>query len=612
MDGSPDMTPGNDAGISAAGARPTPADSIAGVRLPIPAAARTASHQTPGRPAGGSAAAGQSEDAIAAVAGARADYDEAAAALAALAGFTAHVAAVQARWIERLHSAARAEASALGLDHWQSELHDISAAAEIATALTIPEQTAHRLLDQSVALVQHRPVALAALDAGELSWRHATSLLEHIEAIEGLPGIDAAAVDAFEVVLVGLACGVTVSKFAEKARRRRERLHPGSIDTRARTAHDQRALLLTPGADGVSFLQLQVTAAQGQAVWNRCTAAARGLQGANEARTLTQLRADVAAALLLGPWADSSALSGAGTGQGARTVGGTDAAGGAGAGHGPDAAGLASTPGTVDGFGEAGPGGTRAVDRSDAVDQGNQGNHSDIVGPELEALGRVPLPAAQILVTVPALALLGLTDEPAELEGYGPISADVARQLAAEAPSFLRLLTDPVTGETLDQAPTRYRVSDAMRVWLRARDRTCTFPGCNVATADTQLDHLLAWERGGTTTADNLASECPKHHLLKHEKDGKNRRGRRRNRPRSGAFGTALPSLRGWTPDMAADAAAPAGRPPAWTSPAGRQFRPAATETFPPQYPRWLIDKILVTNLRLEWEADRLGGPNTT
>nr|WP_314192808.1 hypothetical protein [uncultured Arthrobacter sp.] len=62
-------------------------------------------------------------------------------------------------------------------------------------------------------------------------------------------------------------------------------------------------------------------------------------------------------------------------------------------------------------------------------------------------LDGVPSPVAQVLVTVPALSLLGLTEEPAMLDGYGPIPPSMARVLVAEgAPSFRRVLTDPRDG----------------------------------------------------------------------------------------------------------------------------------------------------------------------
>ncbi|HEY8701536.1 MAG TPA: DUF222 domain-containing protein, partial [Arthrobacter sp.] len=91
----------------------------------------------------------------------------------------------------------------------------------------------------------------------------------------------------------------------------------------------------------------------------------------------------------------------------------------------------------------------------------------------------VPSAAAQVLVTVPVFALLGLTDEPATLDGYGPIPASMARRLLADgAESFHRVLTDPRDGAPLEIGRTSYRIPKTMRQWLRLRDGKCPFPGC--------------------------------------------------------------------------------------------------------------------------------------
>ncbi|MCG2624568.1 HNH endonuclease [Arthrobacter sp. I2-34] len=122
---------------------------------------------------------------------------------------------------------------------------------------------------------------------------------------------------------------------------------------------------------------------------------------------------------------------------------------------------------------------------------------------------------AQVMITVPALTLLGADDTPAELEGYGPLPAEVARRLAGDAPSFTRLLTDPVSGAVLAMDRRQYRPTKAQRRFLRGRDRTCRFPGCRRSVRSCDLDHTLAWSRGGRTDADNLAYLCPRHHALK-------------------------------------------------------------------------------------------------
>lgn len=122
-----------------------------------------------------------------------------------------------------------------------------------------------------------------------------------------------------------------------------------------------------------------------------------------------------------------------------------------------------------------------------------------------------------VVVTVPALTLLGRDDTPATLDGYGPIDLDTARRLAGEASSWIRVLTHPVTGVPLALDRTRYRVTTALRRWLGVTSPTCVFPGCDRPARDCDIDHLTAWADGGATDHDNLEPECRHHHRLRHE-----------------------------------------------------------------------------------------------
>jgi hypothetical protein len=126
---------------------------------------------------------------------------------------------------------------------------------------------------------------------------------------------------------------------------------------------------------------------------------------------------------------------------------------------------------------------------------------------------------ATVSITVPVLAL---TDdrvrdpfEAVMLDGYGPIDADTARMLAADAPGWDRILTHPITGAVL--AVDRHRPSEQMRRHLRVRDQHCRFPGCRMPTRTCDADHTLDFARCGRTTAENLANLCRRHHTLKHQ-----------------------------------------------------------------------------------------------
>jgi hypothetical protein len=92
-------------------------------------------------------------------------------------------------------------------------------------------------------------------------------------------------------------------------------------------------------------------------------------------------------------------------------------------------------------------------------------------------LASVPVPNAQVLVTVPVFSLLGLTDEPANLDGYGPIPASMARKLVTDgASSFYRVLVDPRDGAPLEIGRTSYRLTKAMKKALQLQGRQMHLP----------------------------------------------------------------------------------------------------------------------------------------
>ncbi|WP_136055345.1 HNH endonuclease signature motif containing protein [Microbacterium sp. K24] len=120
---------------------------------------------------------------------------------------------------------------------------------------------------------------------------------------------------------------------------------------------------------------------------------------------------------------------------------------------------------------------------------------------------------ARVQVTVAASTLAGDDERPAELDGFGPLHPDVARDLAARAAIWARLLLghDGTVTSTNAYSPT-----EAMRRHLRARDQHCRFPGCRMPVHRCQIDHNHDHARGGPTSNDNLAHLCVGHHALKH------------------------------------------------------------------------------------------------
>ncbi|MBO0609233.1 HNH endonuclease signature motif containing protein [Myceligenerans salitolerans] len=135
---------------------------------------------------------------------------------------------------------------------------------------------------------------------------------------------------------------------------------------------------------------------------------------------------------------------------------------------------------------------------------------------------------ASVHVTVPAGMLLDPDDAtPGILDGFGPIPADHAARIAADG-TWRRLLTDPASGVLTDYSTRTYAPGVTLRAAVTARDRTCTFPGCDRPAATggrpaLDLDHIEPFDKDhrcrpgerGQTRADNLHPLCRRHHNLK-------------------------------------------------------------------------------------------------
>ena len=118
-------------------------------------------------------------------------------------------------------------------------------------------------------------------------------------------------------------------------------------------------------------------------------------------------------------------------------------------------------------------------------------------------------------VTIAATTLAGLDDLPGELDGYGPIHADLCRALAVSAASITAVAVDPTCGRALDIGRTTYRPRLSHRDHVTQRDRTCRFPGCRQPARRCQIDHSEEFCDGGPTCPCNLACLCKFHHDLK-------------------------------------------------------------------------------------------------
>ncbi|WP_210481348.1 HNH endonuclease signature motif containing protein [Naasia sp. SYSU D00948] len=166
--------------------------------------------------------------------------------------------------------------------------------AQVASALGVREATAETMLWTARALVHELPATLRALEEGRFSERHARIL-----------ALAAADLDPEQRTLLERralphAAAMTPAKFEQKVRMLSALLEPEKLAERARTAKDERDLVLEPGRDGMAWLHLHLPAEDAVAGFNFADETARRLQAEpGETRTLPQLRADVVRDLVL-------------------------------------------------------------------------------------------------------------------------------------------------------------------------------------------------------------------------------------------------------------------------------------------------------------------------
>lgn len=80
-----------------------------------------------------------------------------------------------------------------------------------------------------------------------------------------------------------------------------------------------------------------------------------------------------------------------------------------------------------------------------------------------------------------------------------------------------RVITD-ATGSVLDYGRTTRTAPPALFAALAIRDGGCRHPGCDRPPEWCDAHHVIPWEVGGLTDADNLVLKCRRHHLLGHRR----------------------------------------------------------------------------------------------
>jgi Domain of unknown function (DUF222) len=131
---------------------------------------------------------------------------------------------------------------------------------------------------------------------------------------------------------------------------------------------------------------------------------------------------------------------------------------------------------------------------------------------------RSDCPAAKRPAASPVI--IHVLAEQATLTGAGPavgcgVGADglIPPELVAELAKTAKLV--PLVHPADAPPEPGYPPSKALADFVRCRDLTCRWPGCDHPAYDCDLDHTIPHARGGPTHASNLKCYCRTHHLVK-------------------------------------------------------------------------------------------------
>ena len=134
--------------------------------------------------------------------------------------------------------------------------------------------------------------------------------------------------------------------------------------------------------------------------------------------------------------------------------------------------------------------------------------------------GHVDLPRqGSVHLSVDLATLAELKDFSGDLAGYGPVIADITRQLTRQLGEGVWdwTVTHPETGMPLGDGTTRRRPSASQIRKVKTKNRTCVAPGCRNPVIDCDIDHTKTWAETGTTNSKDLAALCRHDHCIRHQ-----------------------------------------------------------------------------------------------
>jgi hypothetical protein len=118
-------------------------------------------------------------------------------------------------------------------------------------------------------------------------------------------------------------------------------------------------------------------------------------------------------------------------------------------------------------------------------------------------------------IRVDLTTLLQLDDQPGEIPGWGPVIADVTRQLVRNTEKAEYRVGITHENQLVDVITTRRRPTKVQKRLVETRNPTCVFPGCRMPARQSDLDHQNPWAVTHRTQTSGLEPLCRHHHRLK-------------------------------------------------------------------------------------------------
>jgi hypothetical protein len=388
-------------------------------------------------------------------------------ALVGLERLQAWTVALQAKLITALMEEPHAGAVAPKLDRgWAKE--DVKTA--LAESVTGVQARIHTASD----LVHRLPGTLAALEEGRLTARHASAVVDTVRTLD-----DTAARQVETAVLPEPEHisnpGPTMAAFRRTLRRAGIKADPRTAAEKAARAAEDRDVWVIPQENGMAYLGAPLPAEGAATVSAAVNAKAEQIREVGDPRTKAQRRAD-GLVQICADYLNSNTVKI-----------------------------KKDTPSPSDVDPTAGPG--VKIEKDTAAPPTRSGAKA----PRYHGL------RPQIQVSVALSTLLGMDEQPGELDRQGPIPAELARRLAADpSGTWRRLVTDEL-GHLVDYGRTTYEPPADLAQYVIARDRACRAPGCERPAAQSDLHHVQWWSRGGETNATNLVAACERIHCAVHE-----------------------------------------------------------------------------------------------